>query len=68
MRVLLKVDIPTIEGNEAARSGTLAKKIQSIIDDQKPEAVYFTDSNGLRSGYLFLNIDDSSKIPAIAEP
>jgi hypothetical protein len=34
----------------------------------KPEAVYFTDSNGQRAGYIFLEMQDASQIPAIAEP
>ena len=34
----------------------------------KPEAVYFTDNNGQRAGYIFLEMKDASQIPAIAEP
>jgi hypothetical protein len=42
--------------------------IQSILADLKPEAVYFTDNNGQRSGFIFLEMQDASQIPAIAEP
>ena len=42
--------------------------MQNIVDDLKPEAVYFGDENGMRTAYLFLNIKDNSEIPAIAEP
>jgi hypothetical protein len=34
----------------------------------KPEAVYFTDDNGQRTAFLFLEMNDASQIPAIAEP
>ncbi|HVT29008.1 MAG TPA: hypothetical protein VHE81_13415 [Lacipirellulaceae bacterium] len=68
MRVLLKVNIPVETGNAAAKAGKLGAKIQSILADLKPEAVYFTDDNGQRAGYLFLNLADASQIPAIAEP
>lgn len=34
----------------------------------KPEAVYFTDDNGQRTAFLFLEMADASQIPAIAEP
>jgi len=41
---------------------------QSILADLKPEAVYFTDNNGQRAGFIFLEMQDASQIPAIAEP
>ena len=68
MRFLLKVNIPVESGNEAARAGKLGATIQSILSDLKPEAVYFTDSNGQRTAFIFLEMQDASQIPAIAEP
>jgi hypothetical protein len=68
MRLLMKVSIPTVEGNSAVADGTLASTIGSILADQKPEAVYFAEENGARTGYIFLNIADSSQIPSLAEP
>ena len=54
MRFLLKVNIPVESGNAAAKAGKLGATIQAILADLKPEAVYFTDNNGHRSGFLFL--------------
>ena len=68
MRFLLKVNIPVESGNAAARAGKLGTTIQSILADLKPEAVYFTDSNGQRTAFIFLDMQDASQIPAIAEP
>jgi hypothetical protein len=68
MRFLLKVNIPNDAGNAAARAGTLSKTIKAILDEQKPEAVYFTDDRGQRCGYLFIEMADASQIPAFAEP
>lgn len=68
MRFLLKVNIPVEAGNAAARGGKLRTTIQTILEELKPEAVYFTDSNGQRCGYLFFEMQDASQIPAIAEP
>jgi hypothetical protein len=68
MRVLLKVNIPVETGNAAAKAGKLGTIIQSILDDLKPESVYFTDDRGQRTGYLFLDLKEASQIPAIAEP
>ncbi len=68
MRMLVKVNIPVEPGNAAAKAGTLGSTIQSILADQKPEAVYFSDEHGMRTGYIFLDLADASQIPAIAEP
>jgi hypothetical protein len=68
MRCLVKVNIPVEAGNRAAKAGKLGTTIQSILADLKPEAVYFTDDNGQRAAFLFLEIQDASLIPAIAEP
>jgi hypothetical protein len=68
MRFLLKVNIPVENGNAAAKAGTLGTTIQSILADLKAEAAYFTDNNGQRTGYIILDMQDASQIPAIAEP
>jgi hypothetical protein len=68
MRILLKVNIPVEKGNDAARAGKLGATIQAILEEQKPEAVYFAADAGMRTGYLFLDLKDASQIPALAEP
>ncbi|MCE9548291.1 MAG: hypothetical protein K8T25_22690, partial [Planctomycetia bacterium] len=42
--------------------------IKAILDEQKPEAVYFSDNQGQRCGYLFIDMADASQIPAFCEP
>ena len=68
MRFFMKVSIPVEAGNEAAKKGSLGKTIASILAEQKPEASYFTEVNGQRTGLIFLDIRDASQIPALAEP
>jgi hypothetical protein len=68
MRYLLKVNIPVQSGNAAAKAGKLGATIQSILADLKPEAVYFADDKGQRTAYVFLEMQNASQIPAIAEP
>jgi hypothetical protein len=68
MRFLLKVNIPVEAGNGAAKAGKLGGTIQKILADLKPEAVYFTDDNGQRTALIFLEMQDGSQIPAVAEP
>ena len=68
MRFLLKAEIPVETGNAAAKDGTLGKKIQSILTELKPEAAYFLANNGKRTGFIFIDMQDQSQIPALAEP
>lgn len=68
MRMLMQVDFPHAPFNAAIRDGTVGAKLQKILADLKPEAVYFTEFSGLRNAVLIVNIDDAAKIPALAEP
>jgi len=68
MRMMLKVSIPVDTGNAAIKDGTIVKKIQTILADLKPEAAYFTDNCGKRTGYIVFDMKDTSEIPEVAEP
>ena len=68
MRFFVKVNIPVETGNAAAKAGKLSATIQSILADLNLEAAYFTDDQGERTALLFLDMQDTSQIPAIAEP
>src|SRR5207249_4489896 len=68
MRFLLKVNIPVEAGNAAAKAGKLGSTVQSILAELKPEAAYFTDDAGQRTGFIILDLKDTSQIPAVAEP
>ena len=66
MRFLFKVSIPVESGNAAAKDGF--KAIQTILDQQKPEAAYFIAEGGQRTGILIIDMADASDLPRIAEP
>jgi hypothetical protein len=69
MRMLLRVSIPAEDGNAAAKAGTLASTVEQIVAGLKPEAAYFfADDEGNRSGSIVFDMQDSSQIPAVAEP
>ena len=68
MRVLLKVSMPVESANEVIRSGRLGTTLQSILADQKPEAAYFVEMDGTRTGIIVVDVKDPSQIPALAEP
>jgi hypothetical protein len=66
MRFMIKVSMPVEAGNEAAKKGKLGEIITSILAEQKPEAEYFTELNGQRTGFIFLDMNDASQITMIA--
>jgi hypothetical protein len=68
MRMLLRVHIPVETGNLAARNGSLGSTIERILADLKPEAAYFAEDQGERTGYIFFDMKDSSQLTAVAEP
>jgi hypothetical protein len=68
MPFLLKAEWPVEVGNAAMKDGSLPETLKSIMEDLKPEATYFLASNGKRTALLFVNMEDASQIPALAEP
>jgi hypothetical protein len=68
MRVMAKVEIPVESGNQAIKSGALPQVIQQFAERWKPEAMYFTDFDGMRTAFLVFDMPDSSAIPPFAEP
>ena len=68
MKILLNVKLPNGPFNAAVKDGTVGAKMKRILDTLKPEAAYFTEQNGQRSGILVVELTDASKIPSLAEP
>ncbi len=68
MRFLVKARMDVEVANDLARAGKLGSTIQSILEDLKPEAAYFVADEGQRTALLFLDMQDPSQLPAVAEP
>jgi hypothetical protein len=68
MRMLVGFQMPLEPFNSMMREGTAGQGIQQILDDLKPEAVYFTTREGKRGGTMVVDVPELSKIPAIAGP
>ena len=68
MRYLLKFHIPVESGNTSLRDPQFGTKMQQLLAELKAETAYFTIGNGQRGGYIVVNFDDASQIPALVEP
>lgn len=66
--MLLEVTFPHEPFNAAVRNGTVGGTIGRILEEIKPEAVYFTERDGHRGATMIVDIDNSSQIPSLAEP
>ena len=68
MKYILKVKIPNPYGNELLKNPQFGMKMKEVLEEVKAEAAYFTTIDGCRGGYVVVNMNDASEIPAIAEP
>ena len=68
MRMLLTVSIPHEPFNTLVRKGNAGALMAKILDETKPEAVYFTEEDGHRAAILVLNLEKPSQVPSLAEP
>jgi len=66
--MLLKVTLPHDTFNAAVRDGTVGRKLNRILEELKPEAVYFTEFTGKRTAVIVVDLADPSRIPVYAEP
>jgi hypothetical protein len=68
MRMLLNITICPEEFNKAVRDGSVGQKVRRILEDTKPEAVYFTEQAGKRSAIMIVEVADPSRVPSLSEP
>ena len=68
VRILITFSFNPEKGDQLIREGRIGETMQSILEDLQPEAAYFTDVEGTRGGFLVVNMEDSSQIPAMTEP
>jgi hypothetical protein len=66
--MLLQVTFPHGPFNAAVKDGSAGDKLKRILDDAKPEAVYFMEFDGQRCCILVVEMKGASAIPAFAEP
>ena len=68
MRMMMIVRLANKAFNPAVRDGSAGIKMKRILDELKPEAAYFTEMSGQRTGIMVVDLEDPSKIPALSEP
>lgn len=69
MKYIMKVKMASGEsGNNLLKDPLFGKKMQDVLKEVKAEAAYFTTIDGNRGGFVIVNMDNASQIPAVAEP
>jgi len=66
--MLLIAKNPPARFNAGVRDGSSGKALVRIIEELKPEAVYFTEMEGKRTAVMVIDVKDASEIPKYAEP
>ena len=68
MRIMVTFSMNPEKADALIKEGRIGETMESILEDLQPEAAYFTDVEGTRGGFLVLDMDDSSQMPAKVEP
>ncbi len=68
MKMLVNIVLPIEPFNSKVKDGTAGETIGRIINEIKPESIYFTNQNGGRGAVMVVEVRDASQIPSISEP
>jgi hypothetical protein len=68
MKMLIHVKFPHKEFNDYVKDGTIRQKLMKIMDELKPDPVYFTEHWGHRGAIMIVDVPSPSDVPKIAEP
>jgi hypothetical protein len=68
MRILLRCSFDPEIADMVIKEGRMGEIMAPILEDLQPEAAYFTDVDGTRGGYIVVDMEDATQIPAMTEP
>jgi hypothetical protein len=69
MKFLVRLHMPTESGNKMLQDpNAFQKKMESVLNQVKPEAVYFAPIEGERGIYMIVNLPSADMIATIGEP
>ena len=67
MRMMAQIQVDAADGNRAIKDGSFALLMEKAMAELKPEAAYFVADDGKRTFYLFIEMEDQSDLPWVAE-
>ena len=67
MKYIIKVRLPIDAGNKALQDPKFGENLQSILQEIKAEAAYFTPIDGQRGIFIVTDFDEASRLAAISE-
>jgi len=68
MKVLMIAELPIEPFNTLVRAGKAGAIVGKIMETLKPESVYFTELDGMRTCIMAVDMNSTSEIPKYAEP
>ena len=68
MRMIMNVRIPHEPFNTLTKKGKAGEILQTIIQELKPESIFFTEQGGTRGAVAIIDVNDPSEIPSFSEP
>jgi hypothetical protein len=68
MRTMMKISIPIEAANKAVHDGSAQRIMKTALETLRPEAAYFFPGEEGRTILLFIDLKETSDIPAIGEP
>jgi hypothetical protein len=68
MKMLVHAKFPHEPFNTMTKKGEVGKVINKILEEIKPEVIYFTEYKGRRGAIMIVDVPDPSKVPSVSEP
>lgn len=68
MKMLMSIKFPHEPFNTLVRNGTVGEIIDKIVQELRPESIYFTEHDGTRGAIALFEVENSSRIPYFCEP
>jgi hypothetical protein len=66
--MLFNATIPNSDFNPYVKDGSVGAKLGQILEETRPEAIYFTEKDGSRCATFVVDVKEANQIPKICEP
>jgi hypothetical protein len=68
MRYIIRAKFPTEAGNKMVKDPNFLNNLENYMNDVKPEASYFFEADGKRTFGFVVDMQNTYRMPMIAEP